>query len=151
MQSVITVLRALQVPYRPNVAKHTFSFESLPAFLQAVRKLSQGGSRVRLDVVDEGVGTSHQVSLFYTLTLSGEKLYLRITDDPARYALKAGAGLFDTVHNLPRTPGSRLVGWASFDASHPIDPTAVNRVLHGLPAEALPAKPDESASAKEKP
>jgi hypothetical protein len=150
MQSVITVLRALQVPCRPNVTKRTFSFESLLSFLQAVRKLSQGGSRVRLDIVDEGVGTSHQVSLFYTLALGSEKLYLRITDDPARYALKSGAGLFDTVHDLPRAPGSRLIGWASFDASHPVDPAAVNRVLHGLPAEALPLKPNEDAPAKEK-
>jgi hypothetical protein len=149
MQSVITVLRALQVPCRPNVAKRTFSFESLLSFLQAVRKLSQAGSRVRLDIVDEGVGASHQVSLFYTLALGGEKLYLRITDDPARYALKSSAGLFDTIHDLPRTPGSRLIGWVSFDASHPVNPTAVNRVLHGLPSEPLPVKSDEDATAKE--
>jgi hypothetical protein len=140
MQSVITELRAIQVPCRPNVSKRTFSFESLFSFLQAVRQLSRSCATTRLEIVDEGVSDSHQLSLYYTTNVGAEKLYLRITDDPARHALKRGAGLFASVNMVKRGPGSRVIGWAIFDASRPINPVAVNRVLHGLPAEAAVAE-----------
>ena len=136
MQSVITELRAIQVPCRPNVLRHTFSFESLLSFLQAVRQFSRSCAAAHLDIVDEGVSDSHQLSLYYTISVGAEKLYLRITDDPARHALKRGVGLFAAVNMVKRVPGSRVIGWAIFDASRPINPAAVNRVLHGLPAEA---------------
>jgi hypothetical protein len=135
MQSVIAELRAIQVPFRPNVPRRTFSFESLLSFLQAVRQLSRSCAAASLEIVDEGVSGSRQVSLFYTVSIGAEKFYLRLTDDPASYALKPGAGLFATTIGVKRLPGSRIIGRAIFDASRPVSPVAVNRVLHGLPAE----------------
>jgi len=136
MAIVTAELRAVGgVPYRPNTAKVTFSFESLLSFLTAVRVTSHNSRSAGLDIVDEGVGGCHQISLFYTVQRGAGKVYLRLTDDPAKAALNPKAGLF-RVSSFKRSSGSRILGHASYNASAPVSAAAINRVLHGLPVEA---------------
>jgi hypothetical protein len=87
-----------------------------------------------LDVYDEGVGGARQFSLIYTAHRAGGVVFLRVTDDNARFALARNAGLFLRREEQPRAPNGKI-GYAEFDTSHPVNQRAVNRVLHGLPAE----------------
>jgi hypothetical protein len=134
MREVLAELRSLGLPFRPNNARKAISFQSLYAFLLAVRKINGASSPARLDVFDEGVGGAKQVSLIYSARRAGGAVFLRVTDDNARSALNPKLGLLTHI-TASRTPGSRKIGSAIFATAKPVSSTAVQRVLRGLPAE----------------
>jgi len=134
MREVLAELRALGLPFRPNNDKRSISFQSLYAFLLAVRKLNGASSPAHLDVFDEGVGGAKQVSLIYVARRAGGVAFLRVTDDNARSALNSKLGLLSHI-TATRTPGSRKIGSAVFATAKPVSPLSVQRVLRGLPAE----------------
>lgn len=133
-QSIMRELRDAGVPFKSSAEKRTITFESLMAFLVGVRRLSDKAPDARLEIFDESVGGHSLMSLIYPVRSGTETYFLRLAGDPVKHVLAPKAGLM-RVEPLVREPGKRRMGYAHFDAKPPINASAVNRVLHGLPAE----------------